>query len=118
MESAILISIEQDDLRTGLLVAGAVDAYRQKHNLVTPPVDRKLIDAALTQARQQLPPAEATAAWAAGAAMTLEAVLTYYPLFGVDESGGNRRRSVYPMTIEHGVHREPIQQRTPLLIRH
>jgi tetratricopeptide (TPR) repeat protein len=77
LETTIQIAVGQADHNKGLILAGAVTAYRQKHNLVTPPVEKKLVDDAIALARQQLTPEAATAAWAEGAAMTLDEALTY-----------------------------------------
>lgn len=59
------------------MFAGAITAHRQKHNLVAPPVAKKLVNDAIALARQALTPAVATTAWAAGEVMMLDEALAY-----------------------------------------
>ncbi|MFN8489179.1 MAG: BTAD domain-containing putative transcriptional regulator [Caldilineaceae bacterium] len=77
LETTILIVIGQKDYHTGLVLASAITAYRQKQHIVAPPVEKQLIDDAISLARQALTPEAATAAWATGAAMTLDEAMTY-----------------------------------------
>jgi predicted ATPase/DNA-binding SARP family transcriptional activator len=77
LEPTILIFVSQNRDYAGLAIASAIHAYRQKLNFVAPPVEKKLIDDAVAQARQQLTPAVANAAWATGAAITLNEAMIY-----------------------------------------
>ena len=77
LEATIQIAVGQDDLYKGLVLAGAINIYRQKLQLVTPPVEKKLLEDAIALARRQLTPEAATTAWATGAAMTLDEAMAY-----------------------------------------
>lgn len=77
LETMLLIVVEQGDLYACLVLASAVKVARQVLQLVTPPVEMKLIDDAVARARHQLPTTLAATAWAAGEAMTLDQAVAY-----------------------------------------
>jgi len=77
LEAAILIAVRQNEPYRGLVLAAAINASRQQLQIVAPPVEKRLVDDAVALAHQQLTPTVAAAAWATGAAMTLDDAITY-----------------------------------------
>ena len=77
LEPTVLIFVSQNRVQQGLVIASAINAYRQKLNYVGSPVEGQRIANAITQARQQLTTNEATAAWSTGEAMTLDEAVAY-----------------------------------------
>ncbi|MFN8492562.1 MAG: BTAD domain-containing putative transcriptional regulator [Caldilineaceae bacterium] len=77
LDTTVVIAVRQNESYRGLVLAGAIRVVRQTLQIVGPPVEKKLVDDAVAQARQQLTDEVAATAWAAGEAMTLDEAVAY-----------------------------------------
>jgi predicted ATPase/class 3 adenylate cyclase len=75
LDAAAALAVEQQDMQTAGLLAGAAEAARARTEGFAPPVERRLRDEALAQIESSLGPEASAAARTEGFALTLEAAV-------------------------------------------
>jgi predicted ATPase/transcriptional regulator with XRE-family HTH domain len=77
LETAVHLALRQQHPRRALSLAAAICNYRHRLQILAPPVEGRLLEDAVTAARQQISDAVAASAWAAGEAMALDEAVAY-----------------------------------------
>ncbi|MEZ4664906.1 MAG: BTAD domain-containing putative transcriptional regulator [Caldilineaceae bacterium] len=77
LDACVLLAIRTNQPHKTLHLAAAIDALQRERQLISAPLSAQRIAESVAAARSQLSEAEAEAAWAEGAAMTLEETVAY-----------------------------------------